>query len=95
MLPPQGGPGNGNGNRPGFNPAPNAGQNTPSFPPGYGEVGFDEDQIRSFIRENMTQKAQNDRRDGPNNGGGPGLGGPGLGGPKQDPFRIEDGPFNR
>ena len=88
MMPPQAG----NGNiRPGFNPAPNAEQpnpNVPSFPPGYGEVGFDEDQIRSFIREQKLNKGLNNRRpEGPNNGG------PNQGGPpqqQQPPFRRED-----
>ena len=67
-------------------------QNVPSFPPGYGEIGFDEDQIRSFIRENMPQGII-ERRD-VNNGASSNQGGPPQ--PQQQPpFRREDGPFHR
>ena len=91
MIPPQAG----NGNiRPGFNPAPNAEQqhqpnNVPSFPPGYGEVGFDEDQIRSFIREQKMNKGLNNRRPEGSNNGGPNQGGlPQQ--QQQPPFRREE-----
>ena len=91
MLPPQAG----NGNiRPGFNPTPNPEQtNVPSFPPEYGEVGFDDDQIRSFIRDSMNKRLNN-RSEGSNNGG-PKQGGPGPQQHERPPFQREDGPFNR
>ena len=96
MMPPQAGNGNMAPIRPGFNPPPNAEQqhqtnNVPSFPPGYGEVGFDEDSIRSFIREQKMNKALNNRRPEGSNNGGPNQGGP----PQQQqqqqpPFRREE-----
>jgi hypothetical protein len=94
MMPPQAG----NGNiRPGFNPTPNAEQqhqptnNVPAFPPGYGEVGFDEDTIRSFIREQKLNKGLNNRRPEGSNNGGPNQGGlPQQQQQQQPPFRRED-----
>ena len=79
-----------------------------AFPPGYGDLGFGEEQMRNFIRENNFRQGGQQGPGGPHSGGGGGGGGGrrfddgpqhmfegGPGGPQGGPGPMHNEPMQR